>query len=128
MIRRITTVLAATGTLVLLATGVAAADPLVWTWNSDTPYAGSAQWTENGDTLEVCDRAADGAGVRGYIYRPNSGDHENGTVLIKASDGNATNGCVTASKDIDENITIAMKVCLYRGSAVFNCDYRVLTR
>jgi hypothetical protein len=76
----------------------------------------------------VCDWEADGAGVRGYIYRPNTGDRENGTVLIKASDGNATNGCVSVSKDIDEHINIAIKVCLYSGSWVGNCQYSLITR
>ncbi|MEH0548900.1 hypothetical protein QA802_39310 [Streptomyces sp. B21-105] len=44
-----------------------------------TPYAadagaytgtrgGWAGWTENGDTLTVCDLSSDGHGVRGYIY------------------------------------------------------------
>jgi hypothetical protein len=128
MIRRITTILAATSAFVMLVVGTATADEVVYAWNPDTDYAGSAYWTENGDTLEVCDLDADGAGVRGYIYQPNAGDHGNGTVLIKASDGNSTDGCVSVAKNISETITIAIKVCLYQGDWVGNCDWSLISR
>jgi hypothetical protein len=125
MVRRITTILAATSAFIMLVVGTATADELVYAWNSNTYKAGSALWTENGDTLFVCDRAADGAGTRGYIFQPTD-NQGNGTVLIKASDSNSTDGCVSAAKNISETIAIAIKVCLYQGDWVGNCEWALI--
>lgn len=127
MIRRIATILAATCAFVMLVAGTAAADTSVYTTTSDGWYAGSATWTENGDSLQVCDERADGYGVRGYIYLPNAGDHANGTVLIKASDPSYDPNCVTVSKNISETVTIAIKVCLYKGASVGRCDWNLIS-
>ena len=127
MKRRIGTVVAAAAGLVLLGTTAAYADTTVYSVNNGYDR-GRATWTENGDTLMVCDLLPDGWGARGYIYLPNAGDHENGTVLIKASDGNATDGCVSVSKNISETVTIGIKVCTYAGSVVDNCEYEIIPR
>jgi hypothetical protein len=86
--------------------------------------SGHATWIENGDTLFVCDDAADGWGVRGYIYEPNAGDPANGTVLIKASDGKYDNECASVSVNVDESIRLSIKVCNYKGASVILCGYR----
>lgn len=125
MVRRITTILAATSAFVMLVVGTATADEIVYAWNANTDYAGSALWTENGDTLSVCDRAADGGGTRGYIFQPTD-TNGNGTVLIKASDSNSTDGCVSVAKNISETISIGIKVCLYQGDWVGNCDWALI--
>jgi hypothetical protein len=128
MMRRIATTLVATIAFVPLLTGTAAAggDDKVHTWNGRTDDAGMAVWIENGDTLRVCDHSADGHGVRGYIYLPNPRDRANGEVLIKASDPKSDGNCVTASKNLNETINIAIKVCRYQGSWVGNCDYALI--
>jgi len=48
--------------------------------------ASLATWTDTGDTLKVCDVYSDGYGIRGYVYKPYTGDEGNGTVLLKVSD------------------------------------------
>jgi len=107
----------------VVGAGVAgAADGAVTTANG----SGYADWVENGDTLTVCDRAGDDKGVRAYIYRPNAGDPANGTVLIKGDDPNATDGCRTYAKNIDESIVISIKVCNYQGASITNCVYKRL--
>ncbi|MEH1165387.1 hypothetical protein V6V47_08365 [Micromonospora sp. CPCC 205539] len=116
---RITAVVATATAGVLLTAGAAqAASPI---WLSDG--SGVANWTEDGDRLTVCDQAADGWGVRGYIYRPNAGDPANGTVLIKVSDPSSNSDCASASADISESIAINIKVCNYAGDVVTYCRY-----
>jgi hypothetical protein len=88
--------------------------------------SGFATWTENGDTLRVCDTEPDGWGVRGYIYRPDSGDPENGTVLIKASDGQYDTDCASAAMNVDESIRLSIKVCNYKGASIVLCDYAAI--
>ena len=88
--------------------------------------SGYASWLENGDTLTVCDSKADGWGVRGYIYRPYSGDPANGTVLIKASDPSSDGNCVALSDNIDESIAISIKVCNYKGDSIIYCQHKRL--
>jgi hypothetical protein len=85
--------------------------------------SGHATWTENGDTLQVCDDEADGWGVRGYIYVPNSGDPANGTVLIKASDPKFDSECKSVSVNLDESIDLSIKVCNYQGDSIILCAY-----
>ena len=123
MKRRIATVFAVAAGFVLLGAGAAYADASITSVND----RGLAVWTENGDTLTVCDLVGDGLGARGYIYTPTPGDPANGTVLIKASDGNATDGCVSVSKNISETSTIGIKICSYAGSVVNNCRYGILS-
>lgn len=124
MFRRIITVLAMASTTVLLAAGAAhAADTWVYT-ASPAEYHGYASWTEDGDTLTVCDKNADGWGTRGYIYVPNQPNPANGTVLIKGNDPNATDGCYSYSENISETTALSIKVCLYSGALVGYCDYR----
>lgn len=88
--------------------------------------SGYASWLENGDTLTVCDSKADGWGVRGYIYRPYSGDPANGTVLIKLSDPSSDGNCEAVSQNIDESIAISIKVCNYKGSSIIYCEHKRL--
>jgi hypothetical protein len=77
-------------------------------------------------TLEVCDADPDGRGVRGYIYRPNTADPWNGTVLIKASDPKFDDNCTSVSVNVDEYIQLSIKVCLYMGASIKNCTYRAI--
>jgi len=125
MIRRIATALTAASAVVLLSAGVAqAADTRVYTQDLWGTYLGSATWTENGDSMEVCDTAADGWGVRGYIYVPNAPFPEDGTVLIKGNDPSSDGKCAAFSKNISETTALSIKVCIYRGSSVTYCEYR----
>jgi len=125
MIRRITTTFALASAFFLAVAGTAQADNGYIFLNSGL---GHANWIENGDRLEVCDDNPDGYGVRAYIYRPNSGDPGNGTVLIKASDPKYDYECASASKDISETITIYIKICRYAGSWVGDCNWKEITR
>lgn len=95
---------------------------------STNSYGGNATWTENGDTLTVCDTKADGYGVRGYIYEPYLDDFENGTVLIKGNDPSSDGNCASFAENISETIRIGMKVCQYKGDWVGYCHYAVLER
>lgn len=124
MLRKTITTLALAGTAALFASGNAqAADTVV-----DTPppvyQYGSAGWTENGDTLTVCDNVGDGWGTRGYIYVPDQPNPANGTVLIKGDDPKVSDGCHSFSKNISETTALSIKVCLYHGDTVDFCDYR----
>ena len=116
-------VFAAAAMGVVLSAGVAsAANGSV----SVSDNSGYASWLENGDTLTVCDSKADGWGVRGYIYRPYSGDPANGTVLIKLSDPSSDGNCEAVSENIDESIAISIKVCNYKGSSIIFCEHKRL--
>ena len=108
---------------VVLNAGIASAgDGVVWVSDS----SGWATWTENGDSLQVCDMKGDGWGVRGYIYRPYTGDPANGTVLIKASDPSYDEQCVAVSKNVDESVAISIKVCNYKGDSIIFCEHKRL--
>jgi hypothetical protein len=126
MIRRFTTTFALASAFILAVAGTAHADDA----RVFLDHAlGHANWIENGDRLEVCDDNPDGYGVRAYIYRPNpGGDTGNGTVLIKASDPKYDYECASASKDIDETISIYIKICRYAGSWVGDCKWTGITR
>jgi hypothetical protein len=116
-------VFAAAAMGVVLSAGIAsAANGSV----SVSDNSGYASWLENGDTLTVCDSKADGWGVRGYIYRPYSGDPANGTVLIKLSDPSSDGNCEAVSENIDESIAISIKVCNYKGSSIIFCEHKRL--
>jgi hypothetical protein len=118
-------VFAAVAAGVLLTAGAAhAADAAVHVLDD----SGEAIWTENGDNLQVCDDAADGWGVRGYVYRPYDGDPENGDVLLKASDGKYDTDCASVSKDISETIPLSIKVCNYKGTQIILCGYQAIRR
>jgi hypothetical protein len=124
MLRKTITALTMAATAALLATGTAqAADTSVYTSWPAEGY-GSAHWAENGDTLTVCDNAADGWGTRAYIYVPNQPNPANGTVLIKGNDPKSSDGCYAYSENISETTALSIKVCLYKGSTVDFCDYR----
>lgn len=84
---------------------------------------GWAGWTENGDTMTVCDLSSDGYGVRGYIYTPYSGNPGNGTVLIKGNDPSNDGNCATFAKNLSESAPISIKVCQYAGDVVRDCAY-----
>jgi hypothetical protein len=116
------------GALALAATGVLLAAGTSHAYDRGIPTsvgnAGWADWTEDGDKLRVCDQAANGYGVRGYIYIPNSdSDPGNGTVLIKGDDPSGDGGCEEFTKNISETIHISIKVCEYAGAVVKNCNY-----
>lgn len=111
---------AAAAMAVVVNTGVAsAADGYV----AVTDGSGHAYWVENGDTLYVCDDRPDNWGVRGYVYRPYAGDPKNGEVLIKDNDPSYDGNCSSLSKNIDESISISLKVCNYQGASVIFCEY-----
>ena len=94
--RRAGIAFAAAAVGVVISVGSAsAADGGLFTANG----SGHAKWTENGDTLEVCDDYPDNKGVRAYIYRPNAGDPANGTVLIKGDDPKTSDGCCVYGLD-----------------------------
>lgn len=130
MLRRIATVIAAASALILGVAGTAYAhDKTVeldeWFYN----YAlGDATWTENGDTLKVCDDRADGYGIRAYIYVPYTGDEGNGTVLVKVSDPSYDGSCVSTTKNISETTQISLKVCQYAGATIGECTWEQVTR
>ncbi|MEO6089178.1 MAG: hypothetical protein ABIQ18_39305 [Umezawaea sp.] len=105
--------------VVVSAGGASAANGRV----STSYNSGTAAWVESSDTLTVCDNIADGWGVRGYIYRPYIGDPGNGRVLFKLNDPSSNGACVSASNNIDESISISIKVCNYQGSDVLFCEY-----
>ena len=88
-----------------------------------TTGGGYASWTENGDTLSVCDIAGDGHGVRGYIYEPSSAGSSGGHVLIMGNDPESTDGCHAFYKNISETVAISLKVCEYQGTVVNDCDW-----
>jgi hypothetical protein len=117
--RRVGIVFAAAAAGVLLTAGTAHANATVWVLDS----SGFANWTENGDTLTVCDQSPDGWGVRGYIYRPYVGDVGNGTVLMKASDPQYDVDCAYVSVDIPESVSIYIKVCNYKGASIIYCQW-----
>lgn len=105
---------------VLASTGTSqAADAGVYT----TTGGGWAGWTENGDTMTVCDISSDGYGVRGYIYTPYAGDPANGTVLIKGNDASNDGNCATFAENLSETRSISIKVCQYAGDVVKSCAY-----
>jgi hypothetical protein len=114
--------LAAAGLLIGGGTSYAA-DAGVYTGTG----GGWAGWTENGDTLTVCDLDSDGYGVRGYIYTPNSSsDTGNGTVLIKGNDASNDGSCATFAKNLSETSHISIKVCEYAGDVVTACRYTAI--
>ncbi|MFD4522712.1 hypothetical protein ACFWP7_01975 [Streptomyces sp. NPDC058470] len=114
-------VLAAAG--LLIGGGTSYADGYLYTGT----YGGYAAWTEDGDTLKVCDVSSDGYGVRGYIYTPNSSsDAGNGTVLIKGNDPSNDGSCATFAKDVSETSHISIKVCEYAGDVVTACRYAAI--
>jgi hypothetical protein len=116
-------VLATAAAGVLLISGTAYANDAGVYVLDDSGWAG---WTENGDNLQVCDLEPDGWGVRGYIYQPNSGDPENGTVLMKASDGQYDDDCASVSVNVDESIRLSIKVCNYKGASIVLCGYKAI--
>ena len=130
MLRKTATVFAAATAIVLGAAGTAYAHDKtvelqdIW-YGFDYGYA---TWTENGDTLKVCDVYSDGYGIRGYVYIPNTGDEGNGTVLLKASDPSNNGSCVTTTKNISETTTIALKVCQYAGATIASCTWELIPR
>jgi hypothetical protein len=93
-------------------------------FTSDTDPGGQAEWHEATDQLTVCDRQADGYGVRAWIYRPTPpGDSGNGTVLMAQEDSNSSDGCKSTSRDISESGLTSIKICLYHtenGSRVYH--------
>jgi hypothetical protein len=116
-------VLAAAAAGVMVTAGTAHADDA---GVAVADNSGRAIWIENGDTLRVCDDEPDGWGVRGYIYRPNSGDPANGTVLIKESDPKYDSECFAVSVDVDETIALSIKVCNYKGASIILCAYKAI--
>lgn len=122
--RSAATVLAATAASVLMVSGTAHANDIgIYVGNR----SGWASWTENGDSLQVCDDRPDGWGVRGYIYEPNGrNDPGNGTVRLKASDPKSDGNCVAVSVDVNERITLSIKVCNYKGASIANCAYAAI--
>lgn len=122
--RRTATVFATAAAGVLLTAGAAYADLRVDVLDA----SGYAIWTEDGDNLQVCDHAADGWGVRGYIYRPYDSDPANGDVLIKASDPKYDADCASASVNLSETIPLSIKVCNYQGNKIVLCDYAAIRR
>ena len=117
---RTAAVFAAATAGVLLTAGVAHADDDGVSVLDDSGYA---IWTEVGDNLQVCDRAADGWGVRGYIYVPTTTGSANGTVMIKASDPKFDTECASVSVDLDEHIDLSIKVCNYKGASIVLCNW-----
>jgi hypothetical protein len=130
MLRRIATVFAAATALVLGVAGTAYAHDqtvqLVDRWWGY--HYGYATWTENGDTLKVCDTFSDGYGVRAYVYVPYTGDEENGTVLLKVSDPSNDGNCASTTKNINETTTISLKVCEYAGATIDSCAWELIPR
>ncbi|MEU2423354.1 hypothetical protein ABZ619_20405 [Streptomyces sp. NPDC007851] len=121
MKRKLITVLGLAAAGIFAGAGTSsAADAGVYT----TTGGGWAGWTENGDTLTVCDLSSDGYGVRGYIYTPYSSEPQNGTVLIKGNDPSNDGNCATFAQNLSETIHISIKVCEYAGDVVTYCDYR----
>lgn len=117
---RAATVFAAATAGVLLTAGAAHASDAGVSVLDDSGYA---IWTEDGDNLQVCDRAADGWGVRGYIYVPTTEGSANGTVLIKASDPKYDTDCASVSVNLDEHIDLSIKVCNYKGASIVLCNW-----
>lgn len=126
-LRRTAAVFAAAVAFTVIASGTASASNTYVEAYGDA-YMGSADWVENGDTLVVCDERPDGWGIRGYVYQPNPGDPYNGTVLIKASDPKDDGVCAWVSKDLSETMTIALKVCAYKGARIEYCDFTLVPR
>lgn len=127
--RRLATAFALAGALTVLGAGAAQADDMqILIALSGRLTSGIGDWTENGDTLTVCDQRSDGWGTRGYIYQPTPGDPFNGTVLIKVSDPEHDGDCVAVSKNLSETISIAIKVCNYQGAKIAACEYAVIPR
>ncbi|WP_329174656.1 hypothetical protein [Streptomyces sp. NBC_01477] len=113
----------------LVAAGMYVSSGTSWSYDAKTwtdDFSGYAYWTENGDSMQVCDDAADGYGVRGYIYTPNVSDPINGTVLFKGDDPSSNGTCETYSKDINETGHIGIKVCNYSGATVIRCGYHLI--
>ncbi|NUO42519.1 MAG: hypothetical protein HOV73_08140 [Streptomyces sp.] len=120
MKRKLITVLGLVAAAIFAGAGTSqAADVVVYT----TTGGGRAGWTENGDTLTVCDISSDGYGVRGYVYTPYSDAPQNGTVLIKGNDPSNDGNCAAFPGDLSESIHISLKVCEYAGDVVTYCDY-----
>ncbi|WKK26295.1 hypothetical protein QZH56_12270 [Streptomyces olivoreticuli] len=89
-----------------------------------TDYAGHASWDDGARKLTVCDDKADGWGTRAYVYRPNSGDPGNGTVLLKVNDPNASGPCQHGYLASNPGGHISLKVCSYQGARVEDCDWK----
>ncbi|MEV6505406.1 hypothetical protein [Streptomyces sp. NPDC051642] len=120
MKRKLITVLGLVAAGIFAGAGTSSADDagvLTTTGN------GYAAWTENGDTLTVCDLYGDGYGVRGYIYTPYASAPQNGTVLIKGNDKSADGNCASYAANLSETIHISIKVCEYAGDVVTYCAY-----
>ncbi|MEU6550336.1 hypothetical protein ABZ915_08615 [Streptomyces sp. NPDC046915] len=82
---------------------------------------GYGDWADDTEALSVCDMAADGYGVRAYVYIPSASDETQGTVLLKASDPKSGDACAHASKNLSGYTHISLKVCEYAGSWVGDC-------
>jgi hypothetical protein len=95
-------------------------DPFVYTLDSGAA-GGYAEWTEDGDTLKVCDIENVGDWhARAYIYIPDAPGSGTGQVLQAVSDNSDNGSCSAYFEDIPEGVSIDMKVCVTNSAGVIN--------
>ena len=109
--KRLATLLTVIGAAVVLIFGTAPAalaaagrDSIAIVCDAYCP-AGTVNWHNVGDTLQVCDNAPDGYAVAGELIRPSGG-----TIRIWDSHGAGT--CVSVAYDFSEGYTIPIRACI----------------
>ncbi|MFL6163727.1 MAG: hypothetical protein ACJ74U_16095 [Jatrophihabitantaceae bacterium] len=67
--------------------------------------AGTVNWHNVGDTLQVCDNAPDGYAVAGEAIRPSGG-------TIRLWDPHGAGTCVSVAYNFSEGYTIPIRACI----------------
>lgn len=67
--------------------------------------AGTVNWHNVGDTLQVCDNAADGYAVAGEAVRPSGG-------TVRVWDPHGAGTCVSVAYDFSEGYNIPIRACV----------------
>jgi len=67
--------------------------------------AGTVNWHNVGDTLQVCDNAPDGYAVAGEAIRPSGG-------TVRVWDPHGAGTCVNAAYNFSEGYTIPIRACI----------------
>jgi hypothetical protein len=107
---RLATLLTVIGAAVVLIFGTAPAALAVGADSSATVCdsycpAGTVNWHNVGDTLQVCDNAPDGYAVAGEAIRPSGG-------TVRVWDPHGAGTCVSVAYDFSEGYTIPIRACI----------------
>lgn len=104
--KRLATLLTVIGAAIVLIFGTA---PAAFAGTDSTAYvggtAGTVNWHNVGDTLQVCDNAADGYAVAGEAVRPSGG-------TVRVWDPHGAGTCASVAYDFSEGYTIPIRACI----------------